>query len=112
MQCCKYTPGMLRQTVTIQRKQTAPDGAGGFSVDWVDLHTVKAHMRSTSGTERYSADRLQATVRIRMICRFIEDINEADRVVFRGKAHQIRYIDNVEYRNRWLEIDLDEGVAT
>jgi len=112
MQCCKYTPGMLRHTVTIQRKQTAPDGAGGFSVQWVDLHTIKAHMRAVSGNERLQFERLQANVRVRMICRYLADIREADRVIFEGKAHQIRYIDDVEYRKRWLEIDLEEGVAT
>jgi hypothetical protein len=37
---------------------------------------------------------------------------ESDRVVIRTKAHNIRFINNVEFADRWLEIMVDGGVAT
>jgi hypothetical protein len=34
-----------------------------------------------------------------------------DLVDIDGRRYQIRYIGNVEFRNRWLEIDIEAGVA-
>ena len=39
-------------------------------------------------------------------------IKEADRVLFRGLVYNIAWINNVEFADRWLEIDLTGGVAT
>jgi len=33
-------------------------------------------------------------------------------VLIRSKAHNIRFINNVEFRNQWLEILVDGGVAS
>jgi hypothetical protein len=32
-------------------------------------------------------------------------------VQIRSKVHNIRFIDNVEFANKWLQIDVDGGVA-
>lgn len=38
-------------------------------------------------------------------------LTERDRAVIGGRAYNIRFINNLELRNRWLEIDLAGGVA-
>jgi head-tail adaptor len=39
-------------------------------------------------------------------------LKEADRVLLRGLVYNIGWINNVEFADRWLEIDLTGGVAT
>ena len=38
-------------------------------------------------------------------------LSEADRVIIRGRVHNIRFVDNIEFANKWLQIDVDGGVA-
>jgi SPP1 family predicted phage head-tail adaptor len=103
---------MLREPITLQRQSTASIGGGATTVTYIDYGTDRAHIKSLSGGERMMAERLDATVRMRMVIRYRSDITESDRIIFRSKAYNIRYIDNVEFRNRWLVLDLDGGVAT
>lgn len=112
MQCCDITPGMLRHTVTVQRATLSVNGSGGRSKTWATIHTIRAGAVNKGGLERVTADRVDASRRVEFTCRYSANIQEGDRIVFNGLAHNIRYIDNVEYRNRWLIINCDQGVAT
>jgi len=46
------------------------------------------------------------------VTRYFAGLVESDRVVIAGRRYNIVFINNVELRNRWVEIDLDGGVAT
>lgn len=85
-------------------------------------------MDNVSGAERVFNERLNAEVTVKATIRYRSDIKESDRVVFgssgggggdevieldpSGKVYQIRHIDNIEFRNRWMVLSLDGGVAT
>lgn len=112
MKCCEIVPGSLRHTITIERLARTTDNAGGWTDSWATLHTVKAAIKNVSGSERLHSMRLDAEVTMKATIRYLSDLKEADRVVFRGKRYQIRHIDNVEFRDRWLILSLDGGVAT
>lgn len=112
MKCCDITPGMLRHSVELQSQTNTPNGSGGFTKSWSTYATVRAGMKATSGWERSAADRLDAQTKNKLTIRYRADIKESDRVLFRGRAYNIRFIDNVEFRDRWMVIDLDGGVAT
>jgi len=112
MKCCEMYGGLLRVPVQLQRKARAADGSGGFSVTWQTYATVRAHIVNRPGREVVVADRLTATQTIRAVIRYRADVNETDRAVFKGRSHQIRSVSNVEERDKWLEIDLERGVAT
>ena len=112
MKCDNINPCQLRQTITIQRKDSVPDGAGGWTTDWVDRATVRAMVKPLSGRERMEYERIQATVRYRCVIRFRDDLLASDRVVYKGRAYMIRYFFDIEERRRWLELALEDGVAT
>jgi hypothetical protein len=38
-------------------------------------------------------------------------LTEVDRVVIRGRAYNIRFIDNMEMADKWLYITAEVGVA-
>jgi SPP1 family predicted phage head-tail adaptor len=108
--CCDFTSGMLRHSVELQSKTRMPNGSGGFTDSWSAYATVKGQMKPVSGSERFHAERLDATTKNRLILRYRSDIEEHHRVKFDGRLYQIRFIENVEYRNKWLVLDLDGGV--
>jgi SPP1 family predicted phage head-tail adaptor len=114
MKCCDYSAGMLRTPVQFQRKLNVPDGAGGFRTSWVAMPgtPTRAHYKALSGAERMMASRLDAQVTARIVCRYNGDVTPADRVLIEGEAHNITFINDVERRKRWLEIDVRGGVAT
>lgn len=112
--CCKYNAGMLRTVVQFQRKSRTSDGKGGFTETWGNLAgaPTRAMARAKSGAERYMSERVEATAQFMVVTRYFDGLKDSDRIVFAGKAHNIRFINNVDFDNRWLEIDVSGGVAS
>ena len=112
MKCCDLIPGKLRHQITIEREQSASDGAGGSTITWDAVASPRAFIKPMSGGERLQAMRLEATVTHRIFIRYRSDLLTSDRVNYKGRLMQIRALINLEERNRWLEIYADEGEVT
>jgi head-tail adaptor len=114
MKCCDMNAGKLREPITIERAARTSDGAGGFTVAWAAISGApdRAYPKALSGSERFASDRVEATTRWRITFRYFDGLLESDRVVFRARAYNIRFINNLELRDKWLTLDLDGGVAT
>ena len=112
MRCCDYTSGMLREPITVERQQTTDIGGGATEISWLTRVSTRAHVKQLSGNERLYAQRLDATTRNRIVIRYNANIVESDRVVMRNRNYNIKFINNIEFRDKWLEIDLDGGQAT
>jgi len=112
--CDKYNAGMLKEAVVFQRAAKVSDGAGGFTEAWADIAgaPTRASVKALSGGERYASERIEATSKWRIVVRYSPGILESDRVRIRNRAYNIRFINNLDLADRWLEIDLDGGVAT
>lgn len=113
IKCCDMNAGKLKEPVTFQRKTLTSDGAGGQTQSWATISGApsRAFVMPSSGSERYASDRVEATVRLRLVVRYTTALRESDRVQIRGRVHNIRFIDNIEFANKWLQIDVDGGVA-
>lgn len=114
MKCCDYNAGMLRTPVVFQRKTRTSDGAGGFTEAWATLvgSPTRAQVKAKSGGERWLSERTEASAQFAVTVRYFSGLLESDRIVFAGKAHNVRFINNVEQRSRWLVIDVSSGVAS
>jgi len=112
--CCDYSSGLLREAVTFQRETATAGAAGTFTKAWATVSgaPTRAHVRGLSGREERTGDRTDAVARLRVVVRYSAALREGDRVLIRTRAHNITRIDNVEFRNQWLEIDAEAGVAT
>jgi head-tail adaptor len=112
--CCDYSSGILREAVTFQRETSTAGVAGTFTKAWATVSgaPTRAHVRGMSGREERTGDRTDAVARLRVVVRYSAALREGDRVLIRTRAHNITRIDNVEFRNQWLEIDAEAGVAT
>lgn len=113
MKCCDIHGGMLRTPVTFERRTNTPDGSGGYTQSWAAVSGAPtiAFVKPVSGSERMHSQRLDATVTLKVTVRFFDGLLESDRVVIRGKNHNIRFIDNLEFMDKWLVISVDGGVA-
>jgi len=111
MKCCDLTAGKLRTPVTFEEAVKTQTGLGS-TVTWQTILETRAYVKPLSGTERYRADRLEATTQVRIFVRYDDNINTADRVTYKGKALQIRAIINLEERDKWFEIFAEDGVVT
>lgn len=115
--CCgsssKYGAAMLREPVTFQRKTRTSNGAGGFTEVWATVSgaPTMAYVKAVSGGERWASERVEARATHRVVVRYFEDLTEVDRVVIRDRAHNIRFINNVDFEDKWLEITTEQGVA-
>jgi len=114
MKCCDVNSGMLREPVTFQRMTRTTDGAGGQTQTWATIAgaPTRAYVKAASGSERFAHDRVEAIVKLKLTTRYTSTLRESDRVLIRGKAHNIRFLNNLEFRNQWLEIGVDGGVAS
>ena len=114
VKCSKYSAGDLSQVVTFQRKSRVSDGKGGWVETWATLTgaPTRAKLRAKSGNERWASDRVEASAAYQVVTRYFAGLTDADRVVFDGEAHNIRFRNNVDFANKWLEIDVSGGVAS
>lgn len=112
--CCDYNAGMLTQVVSFERMTLVSDGAGGQTQTWTAISgaPTRAHVKAVSGSERFNFNRINADIRYKITCRYSSALRESDSVVFRGIRHNIRFIDNVEMADKWLEMAVEAGVAS
>lgn len=115
---CGYGAGDLRSKITIQRKTQAADGMGGVLDTWAAEATPWAMWKSLSGSELWSAQRLNPMVKVKAVIRFKGDANgapyytPADRVTYRGREYAIVDVRDPDDRQEWLELMLTEGLGS
>lgn len=107
--------GQLRKRCYFERqKKRVDDGGGGYEPVWLPAMTVWGAVVPYGGAERLAAGRLEAsslaTLRIRSSAE-ARSIDESYRVTVDDVPYQIRGIANPDSRNRFLEIQIEGGVA-
>jgi len=112
--CCDITSGMLKEPVTFQRETLTADGSGGTTSAWATIAgaPTRGMVKAISGSERWASARVEANASWRVTVRYFAGLSERDRVVIRGEAYNVRFVNNLELADKWLVIDLSAGVAT
>lgn len=96
--------GDLRHRITLQ-KLTNTVNENGFELEtWEDVKTVWAAASNLHGREYFAAAAVQAENTVKFTIRYLEGLDTAMRILFRGKQYNITAIDNIKYQNRYLEI--------
>lgn len=104
--------GNMRQRITIQKESRGGDSGGGFEENWTDVATRWAGVRPVTGRERETGMQLEAQVTHIVTMRYLDGLNPGMRILLKGRALNIRRVLNLEERNRWMELQCEEGVAT
>lgn len=112
--CADYNAGMLREPIEFQRKTRTSDGAGGWTETWAAISGAPtwAHVRQLSAGEQFVSQRTEGRSTHMIVVRYFSDLTEVDRAVIRGREYNLDPPNNVELRDRWLEIKARMGVAT
>jgi SPP1 family predicted phage head-tail adaptor len=106
-----YHPGEMNERIQIIRETRASDGAGGQTLSLTTLASVWAHVRPRSGREMERFDRVNASAMYLFVIRYRTDVEESDRILWKGEYYNIRYIAQGTGRALYLEIDAERGVA-
>lgn len=112
MKCCDLTASMLKHRVRIERLNLVEDDMGGQSHTWTLVSQPWAYIKQRSGNEYFQGERLNGLAGFRAVLRYSPLITEVNRLVYLGKAYQIRSVENIEFANQWLDLTLESGVAT
>ena len=109
--CCDINAGMLRTAITVQRTTRTSDGAGGYTDARSAISGAprRASVKFKSGNERQLAERIDAVAGYKVTMRYFSGLQERDRIVIKGRTHNIRAIDNVEMRDKWLVVHTELG---
>lgn len=95
----------MRQRVTFQSRTRAADGAGGFTVTWSDTKTAWAKVEPLSGRETLIAGKVSSNVTHKVTIRSnAVSVNNSMRMVYGGNNYNVRWVREVEERNRVVEV--------
>ena len=98
----KFTVGRMRYWINVQSHTDTVDDAGQPVSTWANLHTnVPAEYEATSGGQRFRGSQVSEGIDAIFTIRHISDIDETQRIVFRGQSYGIVFIKPVAGRDRY-----------
>lgn len=109
---CKipFHAGELQHLISVEEKQTPDDGAGGQDVSWVERFELMCKIRQMSGREMKLYDQLNAVQTVVFETWWNDDVAESNRIKFRDEYYNIRYVENIEMKDRWMKMIAEKGV--
>ncbi|HIG0362060.1 phage head closure protein [Clostridium sporogenes] len=121
----KVNIGEMRHRITIQKYNTYQN-ENGFDIEkWIDYKTVWAGMNNLWGKEFYAAKATNSENTIEFIVRYSKDLEKINSKEYRIKTikdknaikekdkyryFDITFIDNIQYKNKWLKIKAIEVI--
>ena len=114
MACCGLTAGMRRTLVEVQSQSFTDDGLGGQTdIVWTTVATAYAEVKFKSGKEPFTRGGLypEAFYQFGFLYADASFITEEHRFLVEDIAYNIRWVDNVELRNRTMYFGADRGVV-
>lgn len=108
-----YTGGEFRLPVVVERPTYTPDDMGGQVTVWTQVASFFAAIENDSGSEPYgdgSTGRVRTAQTYKFTTWWRSDILQTDRLVYDGIKWNIRRINNLSLRNKFLQIVAEAGV--
>lgn len=94
----------LNKRITIQELKTTINENGFEIEDWIDFKTVWAGVSNLHGREYFEAAAVQMESTVKFTIRYLAGIDTSMRILFKGRYYNITSIDNIKYKNRFIEI--------
>ncbi len=112
--------GKLRHKLNVQTQTRTSDGGGSQNVTYSDSFSIFGMIEPKTGSERVFGDQLEERVTHIITTRFNRNISFKNRLQYRfnrdGASHtrtfNIKRVINRDTRDRYLDILVEEGVAT
>lgn len=100
--------GEMRHRITFQRIATLVNENGFEAEELQEVKTVWAVVSNLHGKEYFEAMAVQAENTVKFTIRYLEGINQDMKILFKGKTYAITAIDNIKFRNKYMEIQATE----
>ncbi|HHX70331.1 MAG TPA: phage head closure protein [Gallicola sp.] len=94
----------LNKRITIQELKLSINENGFEIEEWIDYKRVWAGVSNLHGREYFDAAAIQMENTVKFTIRYLPGIDTSMRIVFKDKNYNITSIDNIKYRNRFMEI--------
>lgn len=94
----------LNKRITIQELKLSINENGFEIEEWIDYKKVWAGVSNLHGREYFDAAAIQMENTVKFTIRYLPGIDTAMRIKFNDKNYNITSIDNIKYRNRFMEI--------
>lgn len=96
--------GELRHKITFQKLTTCTN-ENGFEVEtWENYKTVWAAVSNLYGKEYFEAAAVQKENTVKFTIRYFRGLDTSMRILFRDTEYNIISIDNIKYKNKYIEI--------
>jgi SPP1 family predicted phage head-tail adaptor len=104
--------GHLRHRVAIANPTRVPDGDGGYTDTWVAASPSPVWARietaTASNIERLIGNTITAPVSHIVTIRWHEDVTARSRLTYDGRSFNVRGVQNIQERDRWLVLACEE----
>lgn len=94
----------MRHRIILQKITATPNENGFESEVTEEYKTVWAAVSNLQGREFFAAAQVNVESTVKFTIRYLAGIDPAMRIIFKGKAYNITAIDNIKYKNRYIEI--------
>jgi SPP1 family predicted phage head-tail adaptor len=103
-------PGAMRHRVTIQRRSTAVDAAGGVRDTWEDVATRWASLDRATGSEVWASAQRSGRVPVVLRLRYLSGVLPGMRLLYDERLHNILSAVDQAGRREELIITAEELV--
>ena len=102
------TIGEMRHRITIQRV-TISTNEHGYEMETPEvINEVWAKVSNLHGKEFFEAKAVQSENTVKFTIRYMSALDQSMQILFQGKEFNITSIDNIKYRNEYIEIQAKE----
>lgn len=97
--------GEMRDRIRLYNKVTYGRNPNTYQpmTKTVLLAEVWAYVSNLHGTEYYTAAMVKVEKEVSMTFRYIEGVKESTEIWFNGHWYNIKFIDDIKYRHRYLQ---------
>jgi len=102
------TIGEMRHRITIQRIAITTN-ENGYEVESPEVvKAVWAKVTNLHGKEFFAAKAVQSENTVKFTIRYMSGLDQSMQILFQEKIYNITSIDNIKYRNKYIEIQAKE----
>lgn len=96
--------GDLRHRITLMTFEVVEDEWFNQYEEWVEIAHLWAKVTNLHGSEYFAAATVQMEKMLLFTIRYTEGIDETMLIRFQDRDYDIQFIDNIKYRNKYMEI--------
>jgi putative phage head-tail adaptor len=98
----------MQERIIIQKSIPVNAGDGNHKLLWEDYYSCYSYVNNLSGNEYWAAAQVNSQVDLNFIIRYCSEVSHLDgehyRIIFRNQFYNIKFVDNVQYKNKSLKL--------